>query len=123
MITVTDIASLADARQALNEVAEIANPIQRGDQPYSFDVEQLKEAMFAATEVLMFAEELLAPYRDAAINFKGSRELLEAGSYMRSIAHELEQHPEADEALRSQLGFYKRAPRYLSERIINVDAI
>ena len=75
------------ARRFLDEAAQVAEPIQRGDQPYAFTLQKLRTALDKAAALWAYAYRILDNAEDpAAIR---ASDFIPAAGYADAIAEEI----------------------------------
>jgi len=105
------------ARAVLAEVKQVADPIQRGDLPYSFSVHQLIEAHGQAASVVTFATRLLARVENP-IDHRDAEVLTLGTSYLNTLTAALLGSDNVPAELQQLLQYFVIAPSFISEQII-----
>lgn len=119
-INMMDCRDCKENKIKIQAVASIAVPIQRGDAPYNFSLEQIEEAYSSAAQILAHLGPLLIRCNEPYEVVEGTL-FSEAASYFRTLTQTLLRRDDISETMRGLVQFNELAIEIVSKRAMERD--
>lgn len=113
------ISNTDEARELLALVREVGDPLQRGDIPCDFTIEEVRQAHGRAALIVSYMTRELQNIRDA-IDHRDADVFSGASSYLRTLSYVLLRSEEVSDEEKMVLQFCTIATSYVSMRIIRL---
>lgn len=113
------ISNISEARELLALVREVGEPLQRGDLPCDFTIDEVRQAHGRAALIVSYMTRELQHLRDA-IDHRDADVLSNASSYLRTLSYVLLRSEEVSDQEKMLLQFCAIATSFVSMRIIRL---
>lgn len=113
------ISNIDEARQLLELVREVGEPLERGDLPCDFTIEEIKQAHGRAALIMSYMTRELRTVRDA-IDHRDADVFGQASSYLRTLSYVLLRSEDVTEQQKMVLQFCTIATSFVSMQIIRL---